>query len=182
MELTPLHTFIELQRKATLLRMAMEGFGNNCILGLRDADTLSGKLPLLVQPRDEMPAEYKFERNLHVNLCSKKEWTTLEEVHPINPHTIKWYTDGSLTCQGTGLGVIGPRLSHHESLGTYTSIFQAEVCAIGRCADFNLTRNYQNRDIAILSDSQAALKAISNTKLTSKVVPEDNKMAIHNGC
>jgi len=172
MELTPLHKFIELQRKATLLRMAMEGVGNNCILSQRDADMLSGELPLLVQPRDEMAAEYKFERNFQVNLSSKRDWTTLEEVHPMKLHTIKWYTDGSLTCQGTGLGVIGPRVSHHESLGTYTSIFQAEVCAIGRCADFNLKRNYRNRDIAILSDSQAALKAISNAKITSKVVRE----------
>jgi len=71
----------------------------------------------------------------------------------MNRHTIKWYTNGSLTNQGTGFGVVGPRLSHYESLGTHTSIFQAEVCAIGRCADFNLTRNYRNRDIAILSDS-----------------------------
>jgi len=111
MELTPLHKFIELQREATMLRMSMEGVGSNCILSQRDADMLSGELPLLVQPRDEMTAEYKFERNFQVN---KRDWTTLEEVHPMKFHTIKWYTDGSLTCQGTGLGVVGPRVSHHE--------------------------------------------------------------------
>jgi len=152
--------------------MAMEGVGSNCILSQRDAYMLSGELRMLVQPRDEMAAEYKVERNFQVNLSSKRDWTTLEEVYPMKLYTTKWYTDGSLTCQGPGLGVIGPRISHHESLEKYTSIFQAEVCAIGRCEDFNLTRNYQNRDIAILSDSQAALKAISNTKFTSKVVRE----------
>jgi len=41
LEFTPLHTFIGLQRKATLLRMAMEEVGNNCILSERDADALS---------------------------------------------------------------------------------------------------------------------------------------------
>jgi len=139
MELIPLHTFIELQRKATLLRMAMEDVGSNCILSHRDTDTLSDELPLLVQPRDEMVAKYRFERNFQKILSSKKKWTALKEVHPIKLHT---------------------------------SIFLAEVCAIGRCVEFNLKRNYLNRDIAILYDSQAALKAISNTKLTSKVVPE----------
>jgi len=56
-------------------------------------------------------------------------------------------------------------------MGRYTSI-QAEVCAIGRCAEFNLKRNYHGKDIAILSDSQAAMKALSKTKITSKLVNE----------
>lgn len=57
-------------------------------------------------------------------------------------------------------------------MGRYTSIFQAEVCAIGRCAEFNLQRNYRDKDIAILSDSQAAIKALSKAKITSKLVNE----------
>jgi len=131
---------------------------------------LSVEVPLLVKPRDEMSAEYRFEPNFQVNVSSKKEWTTLEEVYSMKLHTIKWYADGSLTFEGPGLGVVSLRISYHESLGTSTSIFQAEVCAIGRCVDFNMKRNYRNSDIAILSDIQAALKAFSNTKLTLKVV------------
>ncbi|EDV90961.1 GH23933 [Drosophila grimshawi] len=60
-------------------------------------------------------------------MSSKRDWTTLEEVHPTKPYTIKWYTDGTLTNQGTGLGVVDPRVSYHEFLGTDTSIFQAEI-------------------------------------------------------
>jgi len=71
----------------------------------------------------------------------------------MKPQTIKWYTGGSLPDEGSGLGVVGPRLKYHESMGRYTSIFQAEVCAIGRCVEFNLQRNYRGKDIAILSDS-----------------------------
>jgi len=88
----------------------------------------------------------------------------------MKPQAIKWYTDGSLTDEGSGLGVVGPTLKYYESMGRYTSIFQAEVCAIVRCAEFNLQRNYRGRDIAILSDSQAAIKALSKAKITSKVV------------
>jgi len=59
-----------------------------------------------------------------------------------------------------------------KSSRRYTSIFQAEVCAIGRCAEINLQRNYRDKDISILSDSQAALKALSKAKITSKLVNE----------
>jgi len=79
---------------------------------------------------------------------------------------------GSLTDEGSGLGVVGRRLKYHEKVGRYTSIFQAEVCAIGRCAEINLQRNYRDKDISILSDSQAALKALSKAKITSKLVNE----------
>ncbi|EDV99493.1 GH23756 [Drosophila grimshawi] len=126
MELTPLHHIIRLKQKATLVRISAEGVGGNHILSHKDAQLLSYELPLLTQPRDEMAAEYIFERNFTVRMSSKREWTTLDEVHPMKPHTIKWYTDGSLTNQGTGLGVVGPRVFYHESLGTHTSIFQAE--------------------------------------------------------
>ena len=86
--------------------------------------------------------------------------------------TIKWYTDGSVMENGTGLGVFGPRVKHSEALGRNTSIFQAEVAAILRCACLNLSRGYRNKEIAILSDSQAALKALSSTTTQSKLVEE----------
>jgi len=70
------------------------------------------------------------------------------------------------------MGVVGPMLKYHKLMGRYTSIFQAEVCAVGRCAEFNLQRNYRGKDIAILSDSQAAIKALSKAKITSKLVNE----------
>lgn len=36
-------------------------------------------------------------------MSRKREWTLLDEVHPIKQHTIKWYTD-SPTHQGNRLG------------------------------------------------------------------------------
>jgi hypothetical protein len=48
-----------------------------------------------------------------------------------------------------------------------TTVFQAEVYAIKACAVENLDRNYKNRNIYILSDSQAAIKALGNHLITS---------------
>jgi len=136
MEVTPIHIVIEMKRKATLIRI--EGAGNGCNLTSKDAENLKRDIPLLMQQRDEMPAEHRFAQNFSTHFSNKNSWTTLGKVHPMKPQTIKWYTDGSLTNEGSGLGVVGPRLKYHESMGRYTSIFEAEVCGIGRCAEFNL--------------------------------------------
>ncbi|KAJ8981752.1 hypothetical protein NQ317_004932 [Molorchus minor] len=62
--------------------------------------------------------------------------------------------------------------------------FQAEVYAILHCAKENTTRAYVNRRINIFSDSQAALKALTNPKVTSRLVWECQKelenLADHN--
>jgi len=115
----------------------------------KDAESLKRDIPLLMQPRDEMPAEHRFAENFSTYLSNKNSWTSLGKVHTIKPQTTMWYTDGYLTDQGSGPGVVGPRLKYHESMGRYTSIFQAEVCAIGHCAEFNLQRNYRGTDILL---------------------------------
>jgi ribonuclease HI len=64
----------------------------------------------------------------------------------------------------------GTRLKHSFSLGQYTTVFQAEVYVIKACADANMNRNYKNRNIYVLSDSQAAIKALDKYQITSKLV------------
>jgi ribonuclease HI len=44
------------------------------------------------------------------------------------------------------------------------------VYAIKACTIENLDRNYKNRNIYILSDSQAAIKALGKYQITSKLV------------
>jgi ribonuclease HI len=50
------------------------------------------------------------------------------------------------------------------------TVFQAEVYAIKACTDENIDRNYKNRNIYIVSDSQAAIKALDKHQITSKLV------------
>ena len=71
-------------------------------------------------------------------------------MHQLGQNTIKWYTDGLKTSIGTGASVYGPRINYSKAMGTYPSIFQAEIHSIDRCAQFNLDRKYRGRDIAIL--------------------------------
>jgi ribonuclease HI len=56
------------------------------------------------------------------------------------------------------------------SLGQYTAVFQAEVYAIKACTIENLDRNHKNRNICVLLDSQAAIKALDKHQITSKLV------------
>jgi hypothetical protein len=51
-----------------------------------------------------------------------------------------------------------------------TVFYQAEVYAIKACAVDNLDRNYKNRNTYILSESQAAIKALDKHQTTSKLV------------
>jgi ribonuclease HI len=83
-----------------------------------------------------------------------------------------WYTDGSKINEGTGAGVYGHgmRQRFSLSLGRYTTVFQAEGFAIKACADRNIKRGYCKRNIYIIFDSQAALKALGNWKISSRLV------------
>jgi ribonuclease HI len=64
----------------------------------------------------------------------------------------------------------GTRRKLSFSRGQYATVFQAEVYAIKACAVENLDRNYRNRNIYILSYSQAAIKALGKHYITSKLV------------
>jgi len=55
-------------------------------------------------------------------------------------------------------------------LGIHTSIFQAEVYAVMHGAQILEQFGVNNKQISICSDSQAALKALSNPKVTSRLV------------
>jgi hypothetical protein len=50
------------------------------------------------------------------------------------------------------------------------TVFQAEMYAIKACTDENIDKNYKNRNIYILSDSQAAIQALDKYQITSKLV------------
>ncbi|XP_036319943.1 uncharacterized protein LOC118734325 [Rhagoletis pomonella] len=65
-----------------------------------------------------------------------------------------------------------PTLKLSVSLGTFHSIFQAEVYAISMCPEINIRRNYRKERILILSDSQAAVRALSSFEIKSSLVRE----------
>jgi hypothetical protein len=55
------------------------------------------------------------------------------------------------------------------------TLLQAEVYAINACILFNSDRGYKNRNTYILSDSQAAIKALDNYQFNFKLVTDCNR-------
>jgi len=95
--------------------------------------------------------------------------------NPVFPEdALIWFTDSSRASSGTGSGIFGlrPNRSLSFPLGKFATVFQTEIYAILQCACENIRRAYKNKWILIFSDSQAALKALSNLKMTSGLVVE----------
>ena len=170
LDIPPLPLAIEGAAKRTKTRRARTGLGE--IVGWREWTSLTKQIPLLELPRDEMQREYSFQKNFVIEIGSKEEWQNRSLTFCTSQHAIEWYTDGSKSEAGTGFGVFGPDTKLSEPMGKYASIFQAEINAIGRCAEVSIQRNYRNKHIVINSDSQAAIKALNSPIITSRLVWE----------
>ncbi|XP_050340503.1 uncharacterized protein LOC126766857 [Bactrocera neohumeralis] len=172
LELTPLHQVIRQAANHTMLLMSAEGCGRGKLMSSRQMDALAESTPLVLLPKDGTTKNINFKRNFQVTLGSNTEWSdsTLEKL--LEDSTIQWNTDGSKTPEGIGAGIAGPRTKLSIPMGCFPSIFQAEVFAIDQCAEVNLSRNYRNQRIAILSDIRAALKAISSYEIKSPLFEE----------
>jgi hypothetical protein len=64
----------------------------------------------------------------------------------------------------------GSRRGHSFSLGLHTMVFQAEIYAIKACIMENIEKGYKGRNIYILLDGQADIKALNNFQINSKLV------------
>ncbi|XP_039970179.1 uncharacterized protein LOC120782096 [Bactrocera tryoni] len=139
LELTPLHQVIKQAANHTMLLMSAESCGRGKLMSSRQMDALEESTPLVLLPKDGTTKKINFKRNFQVILGSKTEWSdsTLEKL--LEDSTFQWYTDG------IGAGIAGPRTKLSIPMGCFPSIFQAEVFAIGQCAEFNLSRNYRNQ-------------------------------------
>jgi hypothetical protein len=91
-------------------------------------------------------------------------------LYPLRQGSLIWYTDGSKTDEGTGTEVYGHGMRQKCSFSLGRSVFQAIVYAIKACAEENTKRGYRNRNIYILLNSQAAIKALDNCKIYSRLV------------
>lgn len=118
---------------------------------------------------DCMPLRYDFEELFEIVIPEREGWDYI----PTEQETIIYYTDGSRKEGKTGMGIYGPTVRYYEALGSTPTIFQAEVYAINVCARICLQHEgIENKHIFIMSDSQAALRALRANALTSKLVAE----------
>ena len=87
------------------------------------------------------------------------------------------YTDGSKTDSGVGAGFViyhRNKRIHAESIHTTdtSTVFQAEIEAISHACQYTLAnlKELNINYIKILSDSQAAIKALNKPRITSQSV------------
>ncbi|KAL7726595.1 hypothetical protein ACLKA6_010460 [Drosophila palustris] len=167
--ISPLPILIE--KEACLGALRLQGVAN-----LKSGD-LIGHLKVLetfftspiVHLSDVQLPSLVFKRNFTVSIYDRSSWNNPNLCIPSGAQV--WYTDGSKLENGdTGAGVYGPRFRRSIAMGKTPSIFQAEIHAIEVCAIECIRRRMQGATIFILSDSQAALKALESFKITSKLV------------
>ena len=119
---------------------------------------------------DFKPPERVWQRSFKLNRAS------FEEGKPPSRHlTLNIYTDGSRVHDLTGCGVViyedekvREELSHH--LGQQFSVFQGEIFAVKKAADWLSDRQLKHNEIDIFVDSQAALKALVSHEVSSTLV------------
>ncbi|XP_076237869.1 uncharacterized protein LOC143181372 [Calliopsis andreniformis] len=111
-------------------------------------------------------------KKFQIQIISKISWE--DEKKSLREYHQAWYTDGSRK-----EGIMGATWTNEDGadkgvvqLEKLATVFQAEVLAIQECAETLTERDVRYRRIAICSDSQAALKALSKPTHKSMSVME----------
>jgi hypothetical protein len=65
---------------------------------------------------------------------------------------------------------VGLEKGHSFSLGFHTTIFQAELFAIGACIIRNIEKGYKDRNIYMLLNIQASIKVLNNFPINSRLL------------
>jgi ribonuclease HI len=107
----------------------------------------------------------------------KVDWSSVYETDGTSADpTLICYTDGSLFqdtgSSGYGIWIQNGDISIYRPLGRHATVFQAEVMAILDLVDMLTKHGVMNHRIAILSDSQAALKALNSHCANSALIRE----------
>jgi ribonuclease HI len=131
-------------------------------------------IPLLSMPKDSCTPYLQFGKRFSVKIGERSEIQS--EIDELGEGIIQCYTDGSHIDKKTGAGIY---FKPHEilelenqaiSLGKLATVYQAEVIAIANAADVMIKADIRNQTIYILSDSQAALKALASPRVKQLIV------------
>ena len=150
------------------LRQVVEGGHRDFCMKIMD------KINLNMIESDRMIPTFVWRKPYKFDRLSLKEG----KPNPCDPGTYEVYTDGSGQDDKFGSGVaiykgsanpIGLLDTMTFHLGEESSVFQGEVYAIKAAAHW-IKDNLMNKTIVIYSDSRAALMALDNTKVKSKLV------------
>jgi RNase H. len=126
--------------------------------------------PMAITMSDAMPTKLNFDLPFKVHIPDREIWDKGGPEY-LN-QSLNWYTDASKLNGKTGVGVYGPKCKARKALGQHPTVYQGEVYAILFCAQLNLKKGLNKAHINIMSDSQAAVKALSSFTFESKLTWE----------
>lgn len=186
LDLPPLHIVIQSEARKALHRLKTMDLWSYCAPKTKHTSMEKNNFldRITAMSCDKMQPRYVFQRNFKVEVPTRGEWAEGREPPTLDGKDSIWYTDGSKMASGTGAGIHAKDCNVSTSMGGYATVFQAETYAIIACAQENMDQLSRGRHIYILSDSQAALKALSAPKVDSRLVYNGilalNKLGRHN--
>ncbi|KAG8247538.1 hypothetical protein J6590_108751 [Homalodisca vitripennis] len=115
-----------------------------------------------------MVKKYSFDKPYIVSTGSREKWIK-KEAYPTKG-VLKFYTDGSRLDFRAGYGIPRPGVDMAVPQGRHATVFQVEVMAIDSCSRRLIQMRTKGLKYLMLSDSQAALKALDTCSFDSKAV------------
>jgi len=114
---------------------------------------------------DVMRPAYNFEPQYRVTMLTREDCTKATGAPPAVKGLV-WVTDETKMREGTGAGVYGLSVGRRLNfpLGRYATVFQAEIYASFACVYEIQFQNRSEKYVSIVSDSQAALKALMSSE------------------
>ena len=170
--LLPLDLMIQKVALKTLLRLKNNNLCNQTFTKHGEIIKEVGQhIPMLMMPTDDIPKTVKFGRKYGVKLVDRNDWDNPDRI--LNNFTHVFFTDGSMTDEGCGAGwtlLNGVQKSY--PLGRLATVFQTEIFAIIKMADWIIKNKLKGNKIVVCSDSQAGLQALCLPESRSKLVQE----------
>ena len=176
LDLTPLHIQVMAEAKACVYRLknTRQWRPNGSSTGHVRLHSDLLKDPILSLTSDLMIPRLNPWEPITTLIPSVEEWNSNEIWSNLEGQ--RWFSDGSKTANGTGYGLFCPDLDIElcGSLGKHANVYQAEIYAIATCArealrHLTVAAIGPQQKILILTDSQAAIKALANPKINSKL-------------
>jgi ribonuclease HI len=171
LDLMPLHIQIRKVAFSTAIRILNRKsmlYGRTGHMRILSTDGLGDIAQL---PSDAMKTSYNFVHKYEAVYTDRETWALGGPI--FKSGALQWYTDGSKSANGAvGIGISGPNCRLSIPMGKAPSIFQAEVSAINICAQINQEKGMKGATINILTDSRAAVRALTAYTCSSALVWE----------
>ena len=119
----------------------------------------------IVESRDYITPGYDFSMKFKTSIPKRAEWK--KGAAHLAGDSAQIYTDGSKLKGAVGIGIYR-HIQVYEA--DYCSGFQAEVSATQTMVEIIVAQNVHKRRITILSDSQAAIKALDSSVISYRTV------------